>query len=79
MRTAARLVSLASSGHRFSDVDLDDPNCHVGVIVPDDRKISPISEGVRGYASISSVPKRSGPRVNKWWARVSDRRPRGSS
>ena len=43
-------MSLASSGHRFSDVDLDDPNCHVGVIVPDDRKISPISEGVRGYA-----------------------------
>jgi NAD(P)-dependent dehydrogenase (short-subunit alcohol dehydrogenase family) len=25
-------------------------NCHVGVIVPDDRKISAISEGVRGYA-----------------------------
>jgi NAD(P)-dependent dehydrogenase (short-subunit alcohol dehydrogenase family) len=25
-------------------------NCHVGVIVPDDRKISPISEGVRAYA-----------------------------
>lgn len=26
MREGARLVSLASSGHRFSDVDLDDPN-----------------------------------------------------
>jgi NAD(P)-dependent dehydrogenase (short-subunit alcohol dehydrogenase family) len=26
MRTGARLVSLSSSGHRFSDVDLDDPN-----------------------------------------------------
>jgi NAD(P)-dependent dehydrogenase (short-subunit alcohol dehydrogenase family) len=26
MRPGARLVSLASSGHRFSDVDLDDPN-----------------------------------------------------
>jgi NAD(P)-dependent dehydrogenase (short-subunit alcohol dehydrogenase family) len=26
LRTGARLVSLASSGHRFSDVDLDDPN-----------------------------------------------------
>jgi NAD(P)-dependent dehydrogenase (short-subunit alcohol dehydrogenase family) len=26
MRKGARLVSLASSGHRFSDVDLDDPN-----------------------------------------------------
>jgi len=26
MRNGARLVSLASSGHRFSDVDLDDPN-----------------------------------------------------
>jgi NAD(P)-dependent dehydrogenase (short-subunit alcohol dehydrogenase family) len=25
-------------------------NCHVGQIVPDDRIISPISEGVRGYA-----------------------------
>ena len=25
-------------------------NCHVGVIVPDDRTISAISEGVRGYA-----------------------------
>jgi NAD(P)-dependent dehydrogenase (short-subunit alcohol dehydrogenase family) len=25
-------------------------NCHVGAIVPDDRKISAISEGVRGYA-----------------------------
>jgi NAD(P)-dependent dehydrogenase (short-subunit alcohol dehydrogenase family) len=25
-------------------------NCHVGVIVPDDRKFSAISEGVRGYA-----------------------------
>ena len=25
-------------------------NCHVGVIVPDDVKISAISEGVRGYA-----------------------------
>jgi hypothetical protein len=25
-------------------------NCHVGVIVPDDIKINPISEGVRGYA-----------------------------
>jgi hypothetical protein len=25
-------------------------NCHVGVIVPDDREISAISEGVRGYA-----------------------------
>ena len=25
-------------------------NCHVGVIVPDDRAISAISEGVRGYA-----------------------------
>jgi NAD(P)-dependent dehydrogenase (short-subunit alcohol dehydrogenase family) len=25
-------------------------NCHVGEIVPDDRIISPISEGVRGYA-----------------------------
>lgn len=25
-------------------------NCHVGVVVPDDRKISAISEGVRGYA-----------------------------
>jgi hypothetical protein len=25
-------------------------NCHVGVIVPDDRKISAISEGVRRYA-----------------------------
>ena len=25
-------------------------NCHVGVIVPDDRNISAISEGVRGYA-----------------------------
>ncbi len=25
-------------------------NCHVGVIVPDDVKISPASEGVRGYA-----------------------------
>jgi NAD(P)-dependent dehydrogenase (short-subunit alcohol dehydrogenase family) len=25
-------------------------NCHVGVIVPDDQKISAISEGVRGYA-----------------------------
>jgi NAD(P)-dependent dehydrogenase (short-subunit alcohol dehydrogenase family) len=25
-------------------------NCHVGVIVPDDREISSISEGVRGYA-----------------------------
>jgi len=25
-------------------------NCHVGVIVPDDRKISANSEGVRGYA-----------------------------
>jgi hypothetical protein len=25
-------------------------NCHVGVIVPDDRKISAISEGVREYA-----------------------------
>jgi NAD(P)-dependent dehydrogenase (short-subunit alcohol dehydrogenase family) len=26
MRQGARLVSLSSSGHRFSDVDLDDPN-----------------------------------------------------
>jgi NAD(P)-dependent dehydrogenase (short-subunit alcohol dehydrogenase family) len=26
MREGARLVNLASSGHRFSDVDLDDPN-----------------------------------------------------
>lgn len=26
MRPGARLVNLASSGHRFSDVDLDDPN-----------------------------------------------------
>jgi NAD(P)-dependent dehydrogenase (short-subunit alcohol dehydrogenase family) len=26
MKPGARLVSLASSGHRFSDVDLDDPN-----------------------------------------------------
>ncbi|GAN54073.1 SDR family NAD(P)-dependent oxidoreductase [Tanticharoenia sakaeratensis] len=26
MRDGARLVSLASSGHRFADVDLDDPN-----------------------------------------------------
>jgi NAD(P)-dependent dehydrogenase (short-subunit alcohol dehydrogenase family) len=26
MREGARLVSLASSGHRFADVDLDDPN-----------------------------------------------------
>src|ERR1700722_13259333 len=26
MRPGARLVSLSSSGHRFSDVDLDDPN-----------------------------------------------------
>jgi len=26
MRSGARLVSLASSGHRFADVDLDDPN-----------------------------------------------------
>ncbi|HEY1856502.1 SDR family NAD(P)-dependent oxidoreductase [Acidocella sp.] len=26
MRNGARLVNLASSGHRFSDVDLDDPN-----------------------------------------------------
>ncbi len=25
-------------------------NCHVGVVVPDDRKISAISEGVRAYA-----------------------------
>jgi hypothetical protein len=25
-------------------------NCHVGEIVPDDRDISPISEGVRAYA-----------------------------
>ncbi len=25
-------------------------NCHVGVVVPDDRTISAISEGVRGYA-----------------------------
>jgi hypothetical protein len=25
-------------------------NCHVGAIVPDDAKISAISEGVRGYA-----------------------------
>ena len=25
-------------------------NCHVGVIVPDDRKINAGSEGVRGYA-----------------------------
>jgi NAD(P)-dependent dehydrogenase (short-subunit alcohol dehydrogenase family) len=25
-------------------------NCHVGVVVPDDQKISAISEGVRGYA-----------------------------
>lgn len=25
-------------------------NCHVGVVVPDDREISAISEGVRGYA-----------------------------
>src|SRR5262249_61377522 len=25
-------------------------NCHVGVLVPDDRKISANSEGVRGYA-----------------------------
>ncbi len=28
-------------------------NCHVGVIVPDDRKISAISEGVRAYAARS--------------------------
>jgi NAD(P)-dependent dehydrogenase (short-subunit alcohol dehydrogenase family) len=26
MRTGARLVNLSSAGHRFSDVDLDDPN-----------------------------------------------------
>jgi hypothetical protein len=25
-------------------------NCHVGNVVPDDAAISPISEGVRGYA-----------------------------
>ncbi len=26
MRPGARLVNLSSSGHRFSDVDLEDPN-----------------------------------------------------
>jgi NAD(P)-dependent dehydrogenase (short-subunit alcohol dehydrogenase family) len=37
-------------------------NCHVGVIVPDDRKISPISEGVRGYALDAE-------RANALWAK----------
>src|SRR5271163_3664689 len=32
-------------------------NCHVGVIVPDDRKISPISEGASGYALDSERAK----------------------
>ena len=32
-------------------------NCHVGIIVPDDRKISAISEGVRAYALDPERPK----------------------
>ena len=34
MREGARLVNLASSGHRYSDVDLDDPNFERTAYVP---------------------------------------------
>jgi NAD(P)-dependent dehydrogenase (short-subunit alcohol dehydrogenase family) len=34
MREGARLVSVASSGHRYSDVDLDDPNFEHGPYEP---------------------------------------------
>ena len=37
-------------------------NCHVGVLVPDDRKISAIGEGVRGYAL-------DGERAKALWAK----------
>jgi NAD(P)-dependent dehydrogenase (short-subunit alcohol dehydrogenase family) len=41
---AAAVAPAASIGGRYCE------NCHVGEIVPDDRKITPISEGVRAYA-----------------------------
>jgi NAD(P)-dependent dehydrogenase (short-subunit alcohol dehydrogenase family) len=41
----AGVIALADEvGGRYCE------NCHVGVVVPDDRTISAISEGVRGYA-----------------------------
>ena len=36
-------------------------NCHVGEVVPDEATISPINEGVRGYAL--EMPRRSGRKV----------------
>jgi NAD(P)-dependent dehydrogenase (short-subunit alcohol dehydrogenase family) len=41
---AAAVASADTIGGRYCE------NCHVGEIVPDDRDISPISEGVRAYA-----------------------------
>jgi NAD(P)-dependent dehydrogenase (short-subunit alcohol dehydrogenase family) len=41
---AAAVAPAASIGGRYCE------NCHVGEIVPDDRIITPISEGVRAYA-----------------------------
>jgi NAD(P)-dependent dehydrogenase (short-subunit alcohol dehydrogenase family) len=41
---AAAVASADAIGGRYCE------NCHVGEIVPDDRDISPISEGVRAYA-----------------------------
>ena len=40
----AAVASADAIGARYCE------NCHVGEIVPDDRNISPVSEGVRAYA-----------------------------
>jgi hypothetical protein len=43
LRPGARVVSLASAGHRYADVELDDPNF-------ERTPYEPTREGVRPYA-----------------------------
>ncbi len=45
-------------------------SCHVSRVVPDDWKITPVSEGVRAYAVDPSAPMRCGSRARRWWASV---------
>jgi hypothetical protein len=47
----AVVAEAADVGGRYCE------NCHVSAVVPDDRKITPISEGVRAYALDSEHAK----------------------
>lgn len=58
IRAGGRLINLSSAGHRFSNVDLEEPNVDrtpydpfvVGHLVEDNATINAVSEGVRAYA-----------------------------